>query len=513
MATKPPKAVSLPRGEISAPEDLLGLGNGSKGAKAYVSPLTPTDSVLRSRGTGSNLEVYRELLRDDQVRSTYQQRVTAVTQAELIVDAGTEDAASKQAAEALKANMQRLRWDEITAKAHFAIFYGWGVAEVIWAPNPETGLIDIADIKVRDRARFRWDRDGQLYLQTMTGLEAMPDRKFWTMTTGADNDDEPYGLGLAHSLYWPVWFKRNDTKFWLTFVERFGQPTAMVKIPAGQINDPTTVQNAIDLLKNITTDAGLVVPDNVVIELLEAARTGTADYGGLYDAMDKAISKIVLSQTMTTDDGSSLSQAKVHAGVAGHVVKADGDLICESFNRTVARWWTEYNFPNAAPPRVWRNTEPPEDLNARAERDGKIAALGYEPTEDYVLETYGDGWVKKKVEPVPAIPGAPGQRDQPAEFGEAEAAALAALKAATRGDQQAIADAASRFAHRYETVMGARVQALLDAASDSGDYASFQERLKALMAEVPDDATTAPLVRGTFFSRLLGALRQQRAPA
>ena len=512
MATKPPKTVNLPKGEVAAPEDLL--AGASKSAAAYVTPLTPNDSVLRTRGAGNNLEIYRELLRDDQVRSAYQQRRTAMLQAEWMVDPGADDPVSTAAAEALKANLQAIRWDDICDKVHFAIFYGWGVAEVMWEPSVDGTLVNIADVRVRDRARFRWTRDGQLWLQTMRGLEKMPDRKFWTLSTGADNDDEPYGLGLAHSLYWPVWFKRNDVKFWLTFLERFGQPTAMVKIPAGQVNDPDTVQNALDLLQHITNDAGIVVPDNVVVELLEAARTGAADYGAMKDAMDGAIAKIILSQTMTTDDGSSLAQAKVHAGVAGHVVKADGDLICESFNRSVGRWWTEYNFPGAVPPRVWRNTEPPEDLNARAERDGKVFALGYEPTEDYIKETYGEGWVKKKEQPAPALFGAPGTMpgEEPA-FAEGERAALAALKAATRADQQAIADAALQFANQYETVMGARVGALLGAAQDSDDYESFREKLTDLLATVPDDATTEPLARGSFFARLLGALRNQRPNA
>jgi hypothetical protein len=71
---------------------------------------------------------------------------------------------------------------------------------------------------------------------------------------------------------------------------------------------------------------------------------------------------------MTTDDGSSRSQAEVHKGVADWVVKSDADLLCESFNRGPVAWLTEWNFPGAQPPRVWRHTEPAENLQARAER-------------------------------------------------------------------------------------------------------------------------------------------------
>lgn len=505
----PPKTVAVPKGEVAAPEVLGGNSAQATKASPFLNAVEPSDSVLKSRGSADNLDLYRELLRDDQVRSTFQQRRTATTQAELIVDPGAEDATSKAAAEALKANLNRLRWDDITDKALYSVFYGWGIAEVIW--EPFENLVSIAEIKVRDRARFRFGRDGTLYLRTIKGLEAMPERKFWTLATGADNDDEPYGLGIAHSIYWPVWFKRNDLKFWLTFLERFGQPTAVAKVPAGQINDPNVVADAQALLRNIATDAGIVIPDNVVVELLEAARTGSADYGAMHSAMDAAISKVVLSQTMTTDNGSSLAQAKVHQGVAGHVVKADADFVCEAFNRTVVKWWTEWNFPGAIPPRVWRNTEPPEDLNARALRDSNIIKLGYEPDEAYIQETYGEGWVKKKEQPAPAMGfGGPGAADPSQQFAEGELAALATLKSAKRADANALVEAAVNFANRYETITGARVGALVEAAQDSDDYETFRGKLDTLLASVPPPQTTDALTRGGFVARLLGAFRHQR---
>ena len=219
------------------------------------------------------------------------------------------------------------------------------------------------------------------------GVEQMPERKMWTVTSGADNHDEPYGIGLARALYWPVFFKRNDIKFWLIFLEKFGSPTAMAKAPQGMIDDATQRGKIIQVLKNIAQDAGVVVPDTITLELLEAARSGAADYETMHKAMNEAISKIVVGQTMTTDSGSSLSQAQVHAGVAQKIVQADSDLLCGSFNAGPVKWWTEFNFPGATPPRVFRHTKPQEDLNSRAERDTKIKSLGYSPTDEYITET------------------------------------------------------------------------------------------------------------------------------
>ena len=494
--------------ELAYPDNRI-LYSGYR-ADPYTDALSTTDSVLQAKGSTGNLAIYKELLRDDQVRSVFQQRRLRVTSAEIEIEPGGDDPLSEQAAEAFKLEeYPNLAWDDITDKMLFATFYGWGVAEVIW--RPDGNRVRFADVRVRDRARFRFSMSNTLYLQRITGLEPLPERKFWTISTGSDNHDEPYGLGLAHSLYWPVFFKRNDIKFWLVFLEKFGQPTAIAKLPGGQIDDPAQRAKAIQMLRSIATDSGVVIPDNVVVELLEASRSGAADYEGMKKAMDEAIAKIILSQTMTTDNGSSKSQAQVHEGVADAVVKSDADMISETFMNGPLKWWCEWNFPGAKVPRIRRMTSPPEDLNGRAERDAKIITLGYEPTEDYIRETYGDGWQKKEVKQPLALPGAaPGAPLDPEQFAEGELAAIAAIKAARRADQDAILDAAARFSEQYETIMGQRVSALLNAAEDADDYETFRRRLDEMLADVPDAATTDKLTRAGVFSRLLGAFRGQR---
>ena len=491
--------------EIAYPDDRI-MYSGFR-SDPYTDALTPVDSVLKTRGDLS-LGIYKELLRDDQVRSVFQQRRLKVTKAEVEIEPGGDDPLSEAAAEAFKEEMQGLAWDDITDKMLFCSFYGWGVAEIMWAQDGSR--VRFADIRVRDRSRFRFSLSHTLYLHRITGLEAMPDRKFWTISTGSDNHDEPYGLGLAHSLYWPVFFKRNDIKFWLVFLEKFGQPTAIAKLPAGQIDDPQQRSKAVAMLRSIATDSGVVVPDNIVVELLEAARSGAADYESMIKAMDSAIAKVILSQTMTTDNGSSRSQAQVHEGVADAVVKSDADLISESFMRGPLQWWVDWNFPGAKVPRIRRMVEPPEDMNSRAERDNKIAALGYEPTEDYIRETYGDGWTKKQAQPM-ALPGAvQGAPLDPEQFAEGELAAIAAIKAARRGDQDAILAAAVHFSEQYDTIMGKRVASLINAAEDADDYETFKRRMNEILAEVPSPQVMDKVTRASVFSRLMGAFRVQR---
>lgn len=489
-------------GELSRPDSIYGSGQLS--GDTYVELLLPSDTVLAQKGR--DYKVYREVLRDDQCKSCFSQRRDAMLSAPWEVEPVLEENAEAQAqADFIKEQINGLEWDRITGGMHFGLWYGHAVAECMY--EIREGKVWLADIRVRDRQRFAYDRDNGLHLWKETGWKQMPERKFWVFNTGADHDDEPYGLGLAHYCYWLVFFKRNDIKWWLVFQEKFACPTVKGTVPQGTFLDPTLRDKVLAELRKFSTDSAIVCPEGVVVELLEAARSGASSYQELHDAMDKAIAKVILSQTMTTDNGSSRSQAEVHEGVRDMVVKSDSDLICGSFTRQVVRWLIDWNYgPHVKAPRVWRQVKPPEDLNQRAERDAKIYALGYEPTEDYITNTYGEGWQKRAVEQGMT----PNEVASAAAAEFAELGVLAAAKGARRMDQQELVDAARKFAAKYESILGKRVRQLTDFAEASGDYATFRANLLGMMKEgAPTDMVT-PAARSGILARLLGRFRAQR---
>lgn len=484
--------------------------------EAYGGMMENPDSVMRQRG-GGDYKVYAEALRDDQVKSCFQQRRLAVVGSEWTVEPGLKgNRAAKKAADALRDNLTRIDFDRVTDQMLYGVYYGHAVGEVIWQPNGS--LLDIAAIKVRDRARFRYGVDGRLYL-SRGGFkyDPMPDRKFWTFNTGSDHGDNPYGIGLGHYIYWPVFFKRNGIKFWLVFLEKFGMPTVVGTLPAGAKNDVETRKKLLAAMRAVAVDSGVVVPEGAEVQLLEATRGGAGTYEEMKSAMDAAIAKVILSQTMTTDNGSSRSQSETHAGVRDMVVKADADLVCSSFNQTIVKWWTEYNFPGVTTPVVYRVTTPPEDLAKRAERDEKIKALGYEPTEEYIKETYGEGWIKSQAAAaaIPAIPGLdpkaePGLDPNDPAVNFSELARLVTLKAGNRQDHAVLAEAAMRLAYDYNETLGSRVEQLVNLAETSGDFDTFRKHLGELMGTLPPEGMQQAVERANFVSRLLGALRGQR---
>ncbi|OKP27627.1 DUF935 domain-containing protein [Serratia fonticola] len=410
------------RGAFKRPvldQEIATTGDGRDITRPWVGSLAlADDSVLMNRGA-QDLKIYREVLSDDEVKSAFTQRQDALISREIKVDAGGDRPIDIEAADAMQRQIDALGFDRITRLMHYGVFYGYAVSELIYGTRDN--LLWINEVKVRDRRRFRFTPKGELRLLTPGNMftgEPCPAPYFWSFATGADHDDEPYGLGLAHWLYWPTFFKRNDIKFWLIFLDKFGMPTVAGKHPPGAT--PEQKRDLLALTRAISTDSGVIMPDGMALEMLSAARSGAADYESMYKAMNEAIRRVVVGQ-ISSSGGTSKGiggDESLQAGILASIAKSDADVICESWNRGPATWLTELNFPGAAVPQVSRVFDEPEDLKSRAERDKLIAdTTGYRPTLAEVKDTYGGDWEQKEpvVQPSPTP-----ASSKPTEFAEHE---------------------------------------------------------------------------------------------
>ncbi len=380
------------RGEIASTLD------GRDITRGMVDPLRlelPDDTVLMQRG-GGDYSLYREVLRDDHVKAALQQRIDSVIGRPIEVRPGGDKRIDKQAAAFLQEQIEKLGWDAITQKMLYGVFYGFAVGEAMW--GTDGGRVTLDNIKVRDRRRFGFDGAGRLRMRTMQKPdgELLPERKFWHFACGADHDDAPYGLGLAHWLYWPVWLKRNGLRFWAVFLEKFGTPTAVGKFPPGTA--PADQTKLLSALRAIQRDSAIIFPEGMQAELLEATRSGSADHAAFVSMMNAAILVITIGQTASTQGTpGKLGGDQEQADVRADITKADADLVCMSFNGSIARWLTEWNFPGAAYPQVWRVMDEPEDTALAAERDSKLFTVGFKPSLKRVTKVYGEGY--EAVEP------------------------------------------------------------------------------------------------------------------
>ncbi len=474
-------------GEIATTQD------GRDITRGFLGPLLISqDTVLRI--AGGDLRYYEEVLRDDQVMATFQQRRLAVISVPWEVTPGGPSRLDKKAADFIKQTLLNIGFDNLTDKMLFGVFYGYSVGECLWAYDATT--INLDRLKVRKARRFRFAPDETLRMLTFANMwegEVLPPRKFWAFSCGADNDDEPYGLGLAHWLYWPVFFKKNGIKLWLKFLDKFAQPTAKGVYPRG--SEQADIDRLLAALSAISTDTGIAIPEGMAIELIEAARSGTVDYATLHDKMNQAISKVVLGQMMTSEAAGGHNKAEVQMQVRQDLVRADADLICYSFMQGPGKWLTEWNFPGAALPNLRRVIEEPEDLKVRAERDASLFSMGYRPTLRYVQDTYGGDWQDVGM-PTPKPPTAP-TPDNPAFAESADSDELDQLAADLSGD--------------WERVTSPVIEPILKLANDCHDYTEFNRRLPDVIGQMDLAALTELLAQGQFVANVWGRVNPGEA--
>ncbi|MFH2099020.1 MAG: DUF935 family protein, partial [Pseudomonadota bacterium] len=372
-----------------------GLGEVATAAKdldvfaGYLRRLENPDPVVLSRGGGRGIRLYDEVAADAHAGAVLRTRFLSLAACEWQVDPGGQAEADQEAARLVRRALLSSNFSQAVAELAEGILYGFKVAEVLW--QVADGLVTPQRIVGKHPRRFSFTAHRELRLLTPSCPaegEPVPDKKFIVFSWG--DSDSPYGRALGRSLWWPVWFKKNGVRFWLTFLERFGQPTVVGAYPPG--TPPDQQAKLLDAISALQNETGIKIPDTMKLSLLEASRNGRADYEGLCAYMDAQVSKAVLGQTLTTEVGKSGSYAasRTHEAVRRDLLKADADLLAETINASLVKWIVDFNLPGAAYPALWFVTDPPEEPTVRLEREKTLVKdLGLAVPARYFRETYG----------------------------------------------------------------------------------------------------------------------------
>jgi len=474
------------------------------------------DKVLQS--VGGKLSVYEDVYRDDRVKSCLQQRISAVTSRDYDVRAGGDSALDKRAAEAAEDMIRSLRFDRLTERFLLqALLKGWGVGEIIW--SLKGGLIWPAAIRIKRSQRFVFaplhtskpvsngyeDVKRALRLESVLRMKTrdapyegveLPPRKFIVHSVGGLDDENPYGTGLGFWLYWPVRFKREGMGLWLQFIDKFGSPSAKGTYPNN--GGEAEKRKMLEALRALRSNSVTAVPEGMAVELIEAAKSGISTHEQLIDHMDQAITTAILSQTLTTSQGNIGSQALgvVHEGIKDGVAKSDADLLSDTINETLMYWFTEFNFPGATPPHIWRDMADVEDLGDKADRDLKLSqASGRSLDADYVEEQYDVrlGDVINQIPPNPPLTKG-GEGGLPASFAEA-------ITTPPPDSADPITDQLEKEAAPITDAMIDQVRGLLD---EVADLQEFSDRLPELLGTMDTDRITELMAKAFAVADLTG---------
>lgn len=199
----------------------------------------------------------------------------------------------------------------------------------------------------------------------------------------------PIRGGLARLAAWAFLLKSYTLKDWAAFLEVFGMP-----LRVGRYNRSATPDEKRVLLRavrDLAADAAAIIPSGMEIEFIEAkGGSGNAVFGAMAEYLDAQISKAVLGQTMTTDDGSSLAQAQVHENVRYDILRADGRQVSTTLNRDLIHPFIAFNFgPQERYPTVDLPVAEAEDIKTLSEALNTLVPLGLKVAGSEVREKIG----------------------------------------------------------------------------------------------------------------------------
>ncbi|MCB2186955.1 MAG: DUF935 domain-containing protein [Deltaproteobacteria bacterium] len=375
-------------------EDLLGetataAAVGELDVAGFLASLPDPDPVLRKRG--DDAAVLEDLTADDQVCMAMQARkLRVLNQRDYDFKPGLkpgQDATPEAArlCDELTADLEDIRLLDVFSDLMDAPFFGASFLELMW--EPRDGKYRLAGIVGKPREWFTWDKDRRPCLRMVHGLEPKPlpwgkfliGRHFPTYKN-------PYGLRLLSRCLWPVAFKRGGTKFFTRFLDRFGQPWTLGKAPQGA-DKAQKLAMAQDLAAMVQ-DAVAVIPHGAEVSLVESKGAAGSQFDAYLDRWDKAISKVLMGQTLTSElDGQgSRAAAQVHLDVAGDIADADQFLVETALN-DLAVIYRDINAPGVDAPVFGFNE--PEDHGAQADLDTKLYAVGVRFTAGHFERHYG----------------------------------------------------------------------------------------------------------------------------
>lgn len=196
------------------------------------------DPILRQMGRAD--AVYRSIMLDAHVMGEIRSIRGSFRSHSYRIDVGAEDDAKAAAARDLCESWMASGppnkisdWLEVQWQMCSSIFTGFKVHELVWNINGDGKLVP--EVHDRPGRRFRFDVNGAPLLVSKTAPMGAPVEPYQFVTSRhMPTTDNPYGLALLSSCFWPWTFKTGGWRYFVKYCERHGLPWPVGRYPMGK---------------------------------------------------------------------------------------------------------------------------------------------------------------------------------------------------------------------------------------------------------------------------------------
>lgn len=160
----------------------------------------------------------------------------------------------------------------------------------------------------------------------------------WLIEVGRPDNLGLYLKAALHTIP-----KKNMLAFWDTFGEIFGMPMRIARTTS---RDPKVIAEINGMLRDSAANLTAVTGMDTEIEFVESGKGDAFNvYDKRVDRCNSELSKLIIGQTMTIEDGSSLSQSETHLEVFQNLVDSDCDMLRDVINNRLLPRMVKHGFP------------------------------------------------------------------------------------------------------------------------------------------------------------------------
>ncbi|MBI5328864.1 MAG: DUF935 domain-containing protein [Deltaproteobacteria bacterium] len=478
----------------------------------------------------SQMELFEEMEeKDTHLFSILQTRKSAALGLDFEIEPYSDDKKDIEIKEFVEENINNLpAFEENLFDLLDAIGKGYSALEIMW--DIKDGANIIKNLGWIHPRKFTWNNSMFPKLLTekeINGID-LPPFKF-IFHRHRTKSGHPTRQGILRVASWFYLFKNYAVKDWLAFAEVFGMPLRLGKYDTGATKEDKDA--LINAVRSLGSDAAGIISKSTEIEFIEAAKNSGRDvYDLLVSLCNAEMSKAVLGQTLTTQQGESgsYSLGQVHNDVRRDLLEADCEMLAKTIRQDLIRPLVGFNFGWDAPlPWFKFHYEQQADLQAEA---GKIKTL----TEAGV-KTIPVRWVHEKfnipmpengeetINP-PSIPpltkgdigGFNGQANKYDSYLTSHISRslcpvcmVNKAGAAFTPEQQAIEGLADKSLKEAEDAFLKNEEAILEAVEGADSFEDAMTRILELYPDMNMDSLSGILERGTLMAGLFGKYAAQ----
>ncbi|WP_338813736.1 DUF935 family protein [Bernardetia sp. Wsw4-3y2] len=315
--------------------------------------------------------VYKDMLQNDaHLSAVVRKRILKVTSRKLKV---VDSQGKKKDDLTLELNRKWLK-DFVEASME-SIFYGYTLIGLQPVEDLGFKVIKFPRENVSpEKSVIVYDYTAQSY----NGIQFTEDtiKDFFIFVQGFDGD-----LGILNTAAPFTISKRHSFGAWGEFEQIYGVP---IRTAYTSSNNPKVRNEIESWLEDMGLASYALFPEGTRLEIIANPGTGNSDiFDRKIEVLDKQVSKLILGNTMTLDEGSSRSQGEVHERSEDEITKDDLTEILFVLNDELLPRLRKFGYNFAEGDRFAFDEK--ADLKARMEIDKNMLSR---LSDEYLEETY-----------------------------------------------------------------------------------------------------------------------------